>query len=69
MSSSTTSHLDGAAIRAARERVGLTQRQLAEASRCSLAYLANIEHGLMPRTSAVLPRIHAALVAQDEDAH
>lgn len=56
-------------LRDRRVAAGLTQRQLAIAARCSLPSVANLEAGVLPRRSNVVPRILAALeVAEREHA-
>ncbi|MFT4035543.1 MAG: helix-turn-helix transcriptional regulator [Patulibacter sp.] len=44
----------GAALRARRERLGMTRAQLAALVGCGLTQLGNIESGAVPRRSAVL---------------
>jgi transcriptional regulator with XRE-family HTH domain len=48
-------------LRTARERVGLTRAQLAGLAGCSLSTITNIEHGAVPRRSAILDRLQAIL--------
>jgi predicted transcriptional regulator len=48
-------------LRAARERAGLTRAQAAHRGECSLSTIANAEDGAMPRRSAALARVWAAL--------
>lgn len=61
MPTTTTSPSVGLDLRARRERLGLTRYQLAAQVGCSLTTVANIEAGIVPRSSSVLPRILAAL--------
>ena len=69
MGTTTTTPIDiasaGFALRAARERAGLTRVQLAVLADCSLTALASIEQGLVPRRSRILPRAWAALLQAD----
>ena len=51
----------GEALRAARERLGVSRAQLAGLADCSLASLERIEHGACPRRSRVLAQAWAAL--------
>jgi DNA-binding XRE family transcriptional regulator len=53
--------LDPADIRARRREAGLTQEQLANLARCSVASVAFLERGIVPKTSGVLYRISRAL--------
>ena len=55
-------------VRERRVVLGLTQRQLAIAARCSLPSVANLEAGVLPRRSEVVPRILAALDAAERGA-
>jgi transcriptional regulator with XRE-family HTH domain len=55
-------------LRERRLAAGLTQRQLAIAAGCSLPSVANIEAGVMPRRSEVVPRLLAALDAAEREA-
>ena len=48
-------------IRARRERVGLSREALAAHVGCSLTYLANIEAGVIPQLSRVMPRLEVTL--------
>jgi transcriptional regulator with XRE-family HTH domain len=50
----TTTNKPGQTLREARERAGLTRTRLAALVGCSLAQLANIEQGAVPRRSRVL---------------
>ena len=61
----TTTTDRGGNLRAAREEAGLTRVQLANLIGCSLAQLANIEQGAVPKRSHVL---QAALEAIGEHA-
>jgi transcriptional regulator with XRE-family HTH domain len=51
----------GSELRAARERAGLTRAELAQLAGCSLAHLANVEQGAVPRRSPTLDRVWAIL--------
>lgn len=57
----TTTNNAGRDLRAARERAGLSRTQLASLAGCSLAALANIEQGAVPRRSRVLTQALAAI--------
>jgi transcriptional regulator with XRE-family HTH domain len=46
---------------ALRKRAGLTQAQVARAANCSLAFIGQLEAGVLPRRSEVLPRVIAVL--------
>lgn len=48
-------------IRARRKAAGLTREELAAQADCSLAWLAALERGCIPRRSAVLGRVLAVL--------
>jgi transcriptional regulator with XRE-family HTH domain len=48
-------------IRERRMAAGLSRQALAERCRCSISYIAQIESGLRPSTSDVLPRVEATL--------
>jgi transcriptional regulator with XRE-family HTH domain len=50
----TTTTNQGAKLRKARERAGLSRVELADRIGCSLAQLANIEQGAVPKRSRVL---------------
>lgn len=56
-----TTTITHSSLREQRLAVGLTQRELAAAAGCSLTFIANVEHGCVPRSSDVLPRIEAAI--------
>jgi transcriptional regulator with XRE-family HTH domain len=62
----TTSGSNGEGLRARRLALGITRAQLAHRARCSLAFLASVEQGYTPKTSAALDRAFAALDAADE---
>lgn len=53
--------ISGALLRKRRERLYLTQCELASLADCSRASLANIEGGYTPKSSRVMERIEAAL--------
>jgi predicted transcriptional regulator len=55
-------------LRAQREAVGLTQRQVAVAAGCSLSTVANVEAGCVPSRSEAIGRIRAALDAAEREA-
>jgi predicted transcriptional regulator len=55
-------------MRDRRIAAGLTQRQLARAADCSLPSVANLEAGLLPQRSVVVPRILRALDAAERAA-
>jgi predicted transcriptional regulator len=55
-------------VRGRRIAAGLTQRQLARAADCSLPSVANLEAGLLPQRSVVVPRILCALDAAERAA-
>jgi predicted transcriptional regulator len=57
-----------AELRARRERAGLTQRELAGLAGCSLASVANMEHGYIPRASVVLSRVLRVLETYERPA-
>jgi predicted transcriptional regulator len=44
-----------------REQLGLTRATLAARAGCSLTYLQNIEAGVIPKLSLVMPRVEAVL--------
>lgn len=46
-----------AQLRTLRRSAGLTQREVAGLADCSLASVANMEHGYIPRNGAVLHRV------------
>jgi predicted transcriptional regulator len=52
---------DRTAVRVRREQLGLTRAQLAARAGCSLTYLQNIEAGVIPKLSLVMPRVEAVL--------
>lgn len=54
-------------IAALRKQAGLTRAQVCIAARCSLTALGNLEAGLIPQRSDVLPRVLAVL--QDATQH
>lgn len=60
-----TTTTDGVNLKHARQRAGLTRAQLAHLAGCSLASLANIEQGAIPKRSAVLKRALAVLAQQE----
>lgn len=60
MPTTTTSNA-GRDLRRARARAGLSRAQLAALAGYSLAALANIEQGAVPRRSRVLCDAHAAI--------
>jgi transcriptional regulator with XRE-family HTH domain len=66
MTNTTTTH-SGLNLRSARKRAGLTRAQLAQLADCSLASLANIEQGAVPKHSAVLERALAIINERDLD--
>lgn len=55
----------GRALRSAREAAGITRAHLAALADCSLASLAQIEQGAVPRRSRVLARAWQALAEID----
>lgn len=55
-------------LRSRRLAAGLTQRQLAAAAEVALTTLANLEAGCLPKRSAALPRLRAALDTAEQDA-
>jgi transcriptional regulator with XRE-family HTH domain len=56
-------------LREAREATGLTRARLASLAGCSIASLANIEQGAVPKRSAVLERAWAVIESiNDNDA-
>ncbi len=57
----TNTGLVGRDLRATRRRAGVSRAQLANLAGCSLASLANIEQGAVPRRSRVLEDAFAAL--------
>jgi hypothetical protein len=61
MRATTSSRQTGTNLRDARERANLTRAQLAAMADCSIAQLANIEWGAVPRHSKVLHRAWSAL--------
>lgn len=67
MTATTTSSRAGRDLRAERKRAGLTRVQLAALVGCSLAQLANIEQGAIPKRSRVLEDAFAALADQHDD--
>jgi hypothetical protein len=54
-------------LRSERARLGITPASLAAAAGCSLSQLANIEAGAVPRQSAVLDRVRAALASVENE--
>jgi transcriptional regulator with XRE-family HTH domain len=67
-SSCSTPPKASVAIRAWRKSAGLTRAQLAAEVGCSLAFLANLEQGYIPKTSPTLSRVLDALEAATEAA-
>lgn len=61
----TTTSGAGRDLREARERAGLTRVELAALAGCSLAQLASIEQGAVPKRSQVLRAALAALAHND----
>lgn len=61
MTITTITRHSGSELRAARERAGLTRAELAQLADCSLAHIANCEHGAVPRHSPTLDRVWALL--------
>lgn len=61
----TTTDRPGRDLREARTRAGLTRAQLAELTGCSLAQLANIEQGAVPKRSRVLEAARAIFASLD----
>lgn len=61
MRTTTTTPTPTGELRERRERIGLARLALAARAGCSLTTLANIEAGIVPRRSEVLPRILEAL--------
>ncbi len=59
----------GRAVRVRRERLGLTQRQIALRARCGLNAVSNLEAGFWPVTnrSKAVPAILAVLDQAEED--
>ncbi|MGA2320191.1 MAG: helix-turn-helix transcriptional regulator [Solirubrobacteraceae bacterium] len=55
-------------VRERRIAAGMTQRELAIAADCSLPSVANLEAGVLPRRSEVVPRILDALAAAEREA-
>jgi len=51
----------GADLLAARKKAGLTRADVAALAGCSMTYLQNLEAGVIPRRSEVLPRVCEAL--------
>jgi transcriptional regulator with XRE-family HTH domain len=56
MTTTTSTAGAGLNLRRDREQAGLTRAQLAHLAGCSLASLANIEQGAVPKRSEVLER-------------
>jgi hypothetical protein len=56
------------AVRDRRVALGLGQRELAILASCALSTVANIEAGLIPRRSEVLPRILDSLERAEREA-
>lgn len=54
-------------LRQARHRAGITRAQLASLVGCSLAQLANIEQGAVPRRSRVVDEALVALARLADD--
>lgn len=48
-------------VRERREQLGISRPALAARVGCSVTYLQNIEAGVVPQLSRVMPRIEAAL--------
>lgn len=66
MATSTSTSCSGVRadeIRAKRLALDWTRADLARRAPCSIAHLANIEAGAIPRTSQVVMRIEAVLAA------
>lgn len=61
MTTTTITPVGGRDLRAAREDAGLTRVQLAALAEVSLASLANIEQGAVPKHSRVLTAAFAAI--------
>jgi predicted transcriptional regulator len=62
----TTNRSSGFDLRRTRERLGVSRVQLAALAGCSLASLANIETGAVPRRSRVLAAAWEAIEQIDE---
>lgn len=56
----------GAELRARRKAAGLTQAELARAADCSLSIIGHFEAGAIPKRSAVLLNVLAALSARED---
>jgi transcriptional regulator with XRE-family HTH domain len=63
----TTTSARGRCLRRARERAGLTRAQLASLIGCSLAQLANIEQGAVPKHSRVLEAAFDTIKSLEDD--
>ncbi len=55
-------------VRQRRQAVGLTQIELAARAGCALSSVFNLEAGIVPRRSRVVPRILAVLDQAERDA-
>jgi transcriptional regulator with XRE-family HTH domain len=67
MTTTTNTACAGLNLRRGRERAGLTRAQLAQLAGCSLASLANIEQGAVPKRSEVLERARCVINGRDPD--
>jgi transcriptional regulator with XRE-family HTH domain len=54
-------------LRALRVAAGLTQQQVAERAQVSSTFVSQLERGLVPKRSAVLPQILAVLNDEQPD--
>ncbi len=54
-------------VRERREQLGLSRHALAAHAGCSVTYLQNIEAGVIPGLSRVLPRIEATLAQLESE--
>jgi len=57
----TTVNAAPATIGDLRRRAGLTQAQLAQRAACSITFIGQLEAGVFPRRSEVVPRVIAVL--------
>jgi predicted transcriptional regulator len=69
MTTTMTTAADRTAVRVRREQLGLTRAELAARAGCCLTYLQNIEAGVLPKLSLVMPRVEAVLAEAEAADH